>query len=1184
MNIQDMFQKDINRNINGVIKVNQDDDQILEQELSEYIITKELRGHFNTFLDSYTAAIDTPTDKIGVWISGFFGSGKSHFLKMLSYLLSNTAVGGKHAIDYFKDKFDDPMMAANAQKCATIPTESILFNIDIVAPTPKDETVVLRTFAKMFYNHCGYYGDDLKIAKLERFVDRQGKTAAFRDTFARINGEAWVDARDSAGFFEDDVVATLQQSLGMSEQAARNWFNGEETAALSIEQLVRDIKDYVDSKGDNFRLLFMIDEVGQFIGDDGSLMLNLQSLVEEIGAQCHGKVWVMVTSQEAIDSVVKITGDDFSKIQGRFNTRLSLSSSSVDEVIQKRVLAKTDAAADLLTTVYDKEQAVLKNLYTFDNPVLDIRGFRSGAEFVATFPFVPYQFIVIQKVLAEIRKHGNSGKHLSGGERSMLSGFQEAAQKLQHRDEHALVPFYLFYDTVHTFLESSIRRVIDRAQAAADSGEGLEEEDVRLLKLLYLIRYIDDIKANIDNLAILMIDDIGVDKIALRQRVTDSLQRLLSQNYISRSGDTYAFLTDAEQDVANEIRHTVVDMGQINASIAATIFDDIYTAKRYKYGHYDFAFNKFVNDTLHGSRTDGPCMALRIITVTSDLCKAPDERLKSESYNNNEVIVVLSDDYPYFDELEEAKQIEKYIKTKNVSQLPVDMQNIIRTRQAEARSLQNRAKTSIEKAIADARIFVYGERLTLKQTNAKEKLDAAMHTLTESVYHKLGLITQYAESDADITAILNSSADAQGLFTGHAHNADASSDISQWLEIQAASLRTVSMADVQSRYQAMPYGWREIDIAALVAQLIAQNKVTIKYGGATLAKDDRRLLELLRKRTMTDKAVVARREVPSERLMRDSTSFLRDYFGTMDIPQDEDDLVAYVKTAFTTKRDHYQKLLDQYNTYAYPDKALLTQARDLMADILSKSGDHVALLSHMVAHQDDLIGIDDDLEPLEEFFTSQRDVFDSARAELKAYDKDRADYLETDVNLAQTLAAITDILTMDKPYAHIGNLPALLQQLKDGHTALLTEKKVQVRAAINQCLGDVTAYAAESGYEGNLLDHAKGYYLLKRGNVDKATLLTDLDAILAQTQHQKDAYYYKMTNAAVPADITLTAEQEGTQAAEEAPRPPKITNVNRAELCPVKRLNSKDEINTYVESIRAKLLQAMRESDGIYIV
>ena len=81
MIIQDLFSKDINRNINGVVKVSQDDEASIKQELSEYVVTRELQRHFADFFESYTAAIDVPTDRVGVWISGFFGSGKSHFLK-----------------------------------------------------------------------------------------------------------------------------------------------------------------------------------------------------------------------------------------------------------------------------------------------------------------------------------------------------------------------------------------------------------------------------------------------------------------------------------------------------------------------------------------------------------------------------------------------------------------------------------------------------------------------------------------------------------------------------------------------------------------------------------------------------------------------------------------------------------------------------------------------------------------------------------------------------------------------------------------------------------------------------------------------------------------------------------------------------------------------------------------------
>ena len=207
----------------------------------------------------------------------------------------------------------------------------------------------------------------------------------------------------------------------------------------------------------------------------------------------------------------------------------------------------------------------------------------------------------------------------------MLSGFQEAAQKVQDKDENALLPFYLFYDTVHTFLESAIRRVIDRCQNAADNHDGIEPQDVAVLKLLYLVRYIDDIKANIDNIATLMVDDIRTDKIALRASVTASLERLQSQNYVSRNGDTYAFLTDEEQDVAVDIKNTVVDSNQITQSIAQTVFGEIYPAKKFKHGRYDFAYDQYIDETLNGSAGCGssPWPATTIRTPISSSSWSP---------------------------------------------------------------------------------------------------------------------------------------------------------------------------------------------------------------------------------------------------------------------------------------------------------------------------------------------------------------------------------------------------------------------------------------------------------------------------------------------------------------------------------------------------------------------------------
>ena len=110
-----------------------------------------------------------------------------------------------------------------------------------------------------------------------------------------------------------------------------------------------------------------MDEIGQYIGDDSKLMLNLQTVTEELGKECMGKAWVIVTSQQNIDSITKVKGNDFSKIQGRFDTRLSLSSANVDAVIKKRILEKTEPAAQTLRLLYEQKATIIKNLIVFND-------------------------------------------------------------------------------------------------------------------------------------------------------------------------------------------------------------------------------------------------------------------------------------------------------------------------------------------------------------------------------------------------------------------------------------------------------------------------------------------------------------------------------------------------------------------------------------------------------------------------------------------------------------------------------------------------------------------------------------------------------------------------------------------------------------------------------------------------
>lgn len=1157
MRLKEIYKADIDRDINGVIKVAQDDEDSIEQELREYIITRELCAHFRTFLDIYERSLSQPTDKIGVWISGFFGSGKSHFLKILSYLLSNRVIAGKHAVAYFSDKFDDPLMFAQLERCASVPTDAILFNIDSKSPLNKDKTAILRIFAKVFYEHMGFYGNDLKVAKLEQFILKSGKSEEFRQAFEAVNGDSWLNARDTLAFFEDDVVHCLTKVLGMSEAAARNWFNGTESADISIEQLVSEINAYVEARGEDYRLLFMIDEVGQYIGSDSDLMLNLQTIVEEIGTRCGGRVWVMVTSQEAIDSITKVSGDDFSKIQGRFNTRLSLSSSSVDEVIKKRILAKNTDAENLLRLSYSRNQAVLKNLFSFQDAVLDLKGYADADNFVETYPFVPYQFKLMQNVLVQIRKHGNSGKHLSGGERSMLSGFQEAAQAIEDRDENALVPFYLFYDTVHTFLEGAIRRVIDRCQTAADSRDGLEQQDVSVLKLLYLIRYVEDVKANPDTITTLMADRIDVDKLALREAVQVSLDRLLSQNYIARNGDTYAFLTDDEQDIAREIRNTPVDSANITQAIAQIVFGDLYAFKKFRYDRYDFPFDQMVDDMLWGTSTGA--VKLRLVTASSEP-DAGDSGFLMRSGSDNEAIVVLSDGLPYFEELESAMKIRKYVKGRNVAHLPESIQSIIRGRQQQAGAFEQRAKECIVQAIMNARFYAAGERIPAKGSNVKEKLDFVLSCLIESVYKKLNLIHSSVDSDTDIFQLLARDAQAEKRFAQP--NAQALAEIEQYLKTQEALGLPTSMGDIQRRFQGIPYGWREIDIAALVAILAAGQRVTVSYSGSSVQPGDQRFPDYLRRRNDIVKTLVARRAAIPDGILKSSRELLREYLNVMDVPTDEDPLIAFVMEQFSIKRDEFAALLEhEYKTGCYPGREVATEGVRLCEEVLSQRKDGLALLNRMNELRDELLDQSEDMAEVTAFFKDQRPVFDSA-AELYGTLSDEQDYLQDDAEAQSALATVAEILALVRPYRRISELPALLHLLRTKYAALLEDKKGNVLSELQAAIEELHQTAGPG--QEKILKEADTVLEERRQTAAAAPTLTALDALRTRLEEVK-RYYLQ---------LLIGGEVTGVD----------IMTVSRTDICHTAALKDEADAEKYLAEVKKRLLDMLEGHDILHIV
>ena len=1172
MRIRDMFAEDINRPIRGVIKVDQDAADVIEQEVREYVITKELKKHFISFFDYYSDAFDNPTDDIGVWISGFFGSGKSHFLKMLSYILENKSIGGVPTVEKFRQKFaDDPATFMLIDRATRGRTETILFDIDIEGSINKDKTAVLRVFAKMFYNHLGFCGENLKVAMLEQYIDQLGETEEFRRIFETKRGKPWTEQRKAFAFNGKFIVPTLMEVLDMSEEDAKHWFHDKTAVEFSIARLVEDIKTYVSRQPENFRLLFMIDEVGQYVGTDTDMLLNLQSLTEKIGSECGGKVWVICTGQEAIDEIIKVRADEFSRIQARFKTRLSLSSSSVDEVIQKRILKKKPEAERTLEALYQENDSVLRNLFSFTDSILDIKGFSGAGEFAVNFPFVPYQFIIMQKVFAEIRKHGNSGKHLSGGERSMLSGFQEAAQKLQQQDEYALVPFFRFYDTVHTFLDSSIRRVIERCQNAADTEAGIQPQDVDVLKLLYLIRYVDDIPANVDNIVILMADDIRTDKIVLREKVGESLARLMSQNYIGRSGEMYNFLTDEEQDIQRDVNNTVVDTASIVERIAQMIYADIYQTKKFRRGKYDFDFDKMVDGVSTGASTSG--MKLRFLTVATDAVEKSELRLMTESHG--QAIVVLSGS-SYYESLESAMKIRKFVKQRNVAQLPKSMQDIIRNQQDEATRYEQSAMEDLKQAIVNAAYYVDGEHIEIRGGDAKSHIDQALNYLVTHVYSELDLITKNMDTDEDIAELLTGS-----FLPGAEPNRDAAAKVEEFLVVQNRTRLPTSMYDVQSRYQGIPYGWREIDIAAVVALLINQQKVTIKYGGATIQPDDPKLPDMLRKKNEIGKTSISIRQAVTVVKMKAVKELLRELFDVMDVPDDEDGLVAYIVKKFEELKAHYEALNQRYSTgRRYPDQSKVKQAMKLAADVLSQKKDNIALIDRVLKLENQLFDSKEELQAVEGFFKNQVQVFDAA-AQMEEDLRNELDYLSREPAANEALNKLRRIVTMQGGFSYqkIPELNGLMATVREGHGRLLDDKRAEVNDVITQCMGALHQ-AANGDFKANgTIAQADEFYNQQRQKVRSYQSLALLDGLIPPILQYKDNALEQievLLAPPAPPKPPVSPAGNGVPVAQKV-----IRHYNRSIIFPAQKLETMEDVDDYVEKIRKQLKQLLSICDGI---
>ena len=571
-------------------------------------------------------------------------------------------------------------------------------------------------------------------------------------------------------------------------------------------------------------------------------------------------------------------------------------------------------------------------------------------------------------------------------------------------------------------------------------------------------------------------------------------------------------------------------------------------------------------------------MKLQIYSIATDDYEKQELRLQTNS--KGQAIVVLGDG-KYYECIKSALKIRKYVKTRNIAQLPKSVQDIIRAQQDEATKYENDALDYIKRSIESAEFYVDGEHVEIKGGDAKSKLDQALEYLVTHVYSDLELIGKNYNDDSDIVAILTG---GEPAFPGTHPNSGAAQRIEGYLEMQDMKQITTKMSDIQSRYQAIPSGWREIDIAATVALLIYEQKVTIKYGGMTIQPNDPKLPDMLRKKSEVGKTEITKRHVVSPAKMKEAREFLRDFLDVMDVPADEDGLIAFIIEKFTDLELHYDSLNQKYAGRKYPDEHLVRDAVRLVKDVLSQKSDNIALIDKVVSSEDALYAMQDKLKNVEDFFKTQVSLFDAAAIFVESMRND-LDYLDSDedakhaLNQMRLITSVFDGKTYD--YKRISELKELQSTVETAHNAMLEEKRAALYEVVRSCLEEIHKNASVNEQTKSVSDKADSFYTQKKEQIAAEKSLALLDGLSVPMWSYKDQATLSIEGFMKPKEVNPVKpadEDDKTQSKKVI-----IKKVARQQMFPARVLKTEEDIDAYVENIRKQMKQYLQGSDGIQI-
>jgi len=565
MKIAELFAKDPCRRIEPIIRAGERDPEVLGHELEEYVVTEEIDRYLRDILGQFIESRPgRRPDGVCAWVSGWFGSGKSHFLKFLGAILADLPLklpsgGAVGATSYLCRKWNLPFEAHLGE----LKTRVVFVNLlgYVSGETPGLSQIVYRGLMA----ESGY-ADEPWVAEMERVLSRRGLYERFREEVEARAGIPWEEARTQpfvAAPSMAQALVAIDPDMWPSVEEAERHIDRQGQITINPNWLAERLKEEAQSiDPETGRLVVLLDEVGLYIGDQQDRYLELKAIAENLArADIYGKVWLVVTSQEAPElkiQAVVARREELEWLRDRFPLKFALTPENIETVVRERLLKKTEEGKATVRTAATGAIGALslgatitgtrRNREIFEPPEPD--------SLVETYPFLPYQVRLTTEILGQLRGRDAGAEGLTGRERAILAVAQSAlcGSGLAGSEVGPLVTFEHLFDAIvgDTRAVPSAHEAEIRELAALGSRDGVSVQAVA--KALYLLQRIPEwVPATAENLAALLYPGLDAKGEDVLTGVRAALAELVERHYVGERDGVFRFLLPTERTFEEDV-------------------------------------------------------------------------------------------------------------------------------------------------------------------------------------------------------------------------------------------------------------------------------------------------------------------------------------------------------------------------------------------------------------------------------------------------------------------------------------------------------------------------------------------------------------------------------------------------------------------------------------------------------